>query len=94
MGSAEYIENSKLFRIYLDSIVYSVYFTELKKNWSQSKTDPSLGHRVDLSEIQAAVEKINGVEKAVVLCYKPNEPGQKVICFFTAKTFENDKVCF
>ena len=67
---------------------------ELTKKRIRLKTYPSLGHRVDLSEIQAAVEKINGVEKAVVLCYKPNEPGQKVICFFTAKTFENDKVCF
>ena len=50
------------------------------------------GHRVDLSEIQLAVEKINGVDKAVVLCYKPNEPAQKVICFFTSEILENGKV--
>ena len=52
------------------------------------------GHRVDLSEIQLAVEKINGVDKAVVLCYKPNEPAQKVICFFTSEILENGKVCW
>ena len=50
------------------------------------------GHRVDLSEIQLAVEKISGVDKAVVLCYKPNEPAQKVICFFTSEILENGKV--
>ena len=50
------------------------------------------GHRVDLSEIQTAVTKIVGVEKAIVLCYKPNEPAQKVICFYTTKTLDNEKV--
>ena len=75
-------------------VIFKILNSGTEKTRIRFKTDPSLGHRVDLSEIQAAVEKINGVEKAVVLCYKPNEPGQKVICFFTSKTFENDKVCF
>ena len=42
------------------------------------------GHRVDLSEIEKAVSSIEGVERAVVLCYKPNEVAQKVLCYFTS----------
>jgi len=42
------------------------------------------GHRVDLSEIEKAVTSVEGVDKAVILCYKPNEPAQKVLCFFSS----------
>ena len=42
------------------------------------------GHRVDLSEIEKAVNGLAAIDKAVVLCFKPNEPSQKVLCFFTS----------
>jgi acyl-coenzyme A synthetase/AMP-(fatty) acid ligase len=34
------------------------------------------GHRVDLSEIQKAVQVVPGLDKALVLCYKPGRPEQ------------------
>jgi acyl-coenzyme A synthetase/AMP-(fatty) acid ligase len=34
------------------------------------------GHRVDLSEIQKAVQAVPGLDKALVLCYKPGRPEQ------------------
>jgi len=43
------------------------------------------GHRVDLAEIEKAVCAIESVQAAIVLCYKPGEAQQKVICFYTAK---------
>ena len=46
------------------------------------------GHRVDLSEIEKTVKSFEVIDKAVVLCYKPNEPAQKVLCYFTVKTKE------
>ena len=46
------------------------------------------GHRVDLSEIEKAVKSFDAIDKAVVLCYKPNQPAQKVLCYFTVKTKE------
>ena len=46
------------------------------------------GHRVDLSEIEKAVKSFDAIDKAVVLCYKPNEPAQKVLCYFTVNTKE------
>lgn len=46
------------------------------------------GHRVDLSEIEKAVVCLQGVDKAVILCYKPNEAAQKVLCFFTSNEKE------
>ena len=51
------------------------------------------GHRVDLSEIEKVVSCVHGVNKAVILCYKPNEPAQKVLCFFTSEpaTTETEK---
>ena len=39
---------------------------------------------MDLSEIEKAVIGVEGVDKAVILCYKPNEPAQKVLCFFSS----------
>ena len=48
------------------------------------------GHRVDLSEIEKAASSIAGIEKVVILCYKPNESAQKVLCYFVAS--QNVKV--
>ncbi|XP_003706624.1 nonribosomal peptide synthetase ebony [Megachile rotundata] len=41
------------------------------------------GHRVDLTEVENAVSKVPGVDKVVVLCYKPGELSQTLIAFVT-----------
>ena len=42
------------------------------------------GHRVDLAEIDKAVVGVDGVAKACVLCYRPGEAQQKVLCYYSA----------
>lgn len=42
----------------------------------EGRTDSQVkvrGHRVDLSEVEQAVAAVPGVDKSVVLCYKPGE---------------------
>ena len=34
------------------------------------------GHRVDMNEVQMAVQKVKGVEKVTIICYKPGEVDQ------------------
>ncbi|XP_076759929.1 nonribosomal peptide synthetase ebony [Xylocopa sonorina] len=41
------------------------------------------GHRVDLTEVEKTVSRAPGVDKAVVLCYKPGELFQALIAFVT-----------
>ncbi|KAK7603033.1 hypothetical protein V9T40_003032 [Parthenolecanium corni] len=41
------------------------------------------GQRVDLSEVQGALNKIDVVQKSAVLCYKPGDMNQAVIAFVT-----------
>ena len=41
------------------------------------------GHRVDMSEIEKAVQNIPSVDRVAILTFKPNEPMQKVLCYFT-----------
>ncbi|XP_059470894.1 beta-alanyl-bioamine nonribosomal peptide synthetase ebony [Neocloeon triangulifer] len=41
------------------------------------------GHRVDLSEIQKAVQAVPGLDKVIVLCYQPGRPEQAVLAFVT-----------
>lgn len=43
------------------------------------------GHRVDLSEVEKAVSSIDGVDKGVVLCYKPGEINQALLAFVKTK---------
>ena len=43
------------------------------------------GHRVDLAEIDKAVNAVEGINKSSVLCYKPGEPQQKVLCYYTVE---------
>jgi len=43
------------------------------------------GHRVDLSEVEKAVTDVPGIKKCAVLCYKPGEPQQKVLCYYTVE---------
>ncbi|KAL1137996.1 hypothetical protein AAG570_009691, partial [Ranatra chinensis] len=48
----------------------------------EGRTDSQVkvrGHRVDLAEIEASLSQIKGIEKAVVLCYKPGEINQVLI---------------
>ena len=41
------------------------------------------GHRVDLTEIEKAVRDLEKVTNTIVLCYKPAQPGQKLLCYYT-----------
>ncbi|XP_068234684.1 beta-alanyl-bioamine nonribosomal peptide synthetase ebony [Palaemon carinicauda] len=43
------------------------------------------GHRVDMSEVQAAVQKVPGVDKSYLLCYKPGEVNQALVAFYTTQ---------
>lgn len=43
------------------------------------------GHRVDLTEVEKIVSRASGVDKAVVLCYKPGELSQTLVAFVTLK---------
>ncbi|KAF5303145.1 hypothetical protein FQR65_LT08308 [Abscondita terminalis] len=50
----------------------------------EGRTDSQIkvrGHRVDLAEIDKAVNALEGVDKAVVLCYKPGEINQTILAF-------------
>lgn len=52
----------------------------------EGRTDSQVkvrGHRVDLAEIDAALNKIKGVDKTAVLCYRPGEVDQMVIAYIT-----------
>lgn len=45
----------------------------------EGRTDSQVkvrGHRVDLSEVERAVNEVTGVDKGVVLCYKAGEVNQ------------------
>lgn len=43
------------------------------------------GHKVNLLQVQATAEKVDGVGKAVALCIECGEGKQKVVLFFTAE---------
>ncbi|OAD52131.1 Tyrocidine synthase 3 [Eufriesea mexicana] len=49
------------------------------------------GHRVDLAEVEKVVTRAPGVDKVVVLCYKPGELSQELIAFIT--TANNSSTC-
>nr|XP_018903748.1 PREDICTED: uncharacterized protein LOC109034831 [Bemisia tabaci] len=52
----------------------------------EGRTDSQVkvrGHRVDMSEIENSLHKINGVDKVAVLCYKPGEVDQAILAFVT-----------
>lgn len=54
----------------------------------EGRTDSQVkirGHRVDLSEVEKAVNSIDGIDKGVVLCYKPGEMDQALLAFVTTK---------
>lgn len=52
----------------------------------EGRTDSQVkirGHRVDLAEVEKAVNGVEGVDKAVVLCYRPGEIDQALLAFTT-----------
>lgn len=52
----------------------------------EGRTDSQVkirGHRVDIAEVEKAVNSLEGVEKGVVLCYKPGEMNQALLAFIT-----------
>ncbi|KAJ8940685.1 hypothetical protein NQ318_017735 [Aromia moschata] len=52
----------------------------------EGRTDSQVkirGHRVDLAEVEKAVNSVDGVGKAVVLCYQPGEINQALLAFVT-----------
>jgi hypothetical protein len=49
------------------------------------------GHRIDLSEIEAAAHRIAGVSRACALCFRPGQPEQRVLCYFTAEEEEEER---
>ncbi|CAG0889023.1 unnamed protein product [Darwinula stevensoni] len=51
----------------------------------EGRTDSQVkvrGHRVDLSEIEAALSKVPAVAKATVLCYHPGGLDQEIVAFY------------
>jgi hypothetical protein len=48
------------------------------------------GHRIDLSEIEAAAHRIAGVSRACALCFRPGQPDQRVLCYYTADEQEEE----
>ncbi|KAK5644614.1 hypothetical protein RI129_005914 [Pyrocoelia pectoralis] len=60
----------------------------------EGRTDSQVkirGHRVDLSEIEKTVNSIDGIEKGVVLCYKPGELNQTLLAFITTEASLNER---
>ncbi|XP_042893379.1 putative acyl-activating enzyme 19 [Penaeus japonicus] len=54
----------------------------------EGRTDSQVkvrGHRVDLSEIEAALQKVEEVDKVHILVYKPGEVNQALVAFYTSK---------
>lgn len=63
-------------------------FARIEKNQIiyEGRTDSQVkirGHRVDLTEVEKALNGVDGVDKAVVLCYKPGEINQALLAFVT-----------
>ncbi|KAH0808989.1 hypothetical protein GEV33_013801 [Tenebrio molitor] len=59
----------------------------------EGRTDSQVkirGHRVDLSEVEKAVSAVEGVEKAVVLCYQPGEMNQALLAFVKSGALMNE----
>ncbi|XP_063703822.1 beta-alanyl-bioamine nonribosomal peptide synthetase ebony [Culicoides brevitarsis] len=58
----------------------------------EGRTDSQIkirGHRVDLSEVEKNILSLNGIEKAVVLCYHAGEIDQALLAFVTLEEGQN-----
>ncbi|XP_063842218.1 beta-alanyl-bioamine nonribosomal peptide synthetase ebony-like [Scylla paramamosain] len=44
------------------------------------------GHRVDMTEVEIAVKKVEGVDKVTIICYKPGEVDQALLAFYTSNS--------
>ncbi|CAH0555248.1 unnamed protein product [Brassicogethes aeneus] len=59
----------------------------------EGRTDSQIkirGHRVDLSEVERAVNALDVVEKGIVLCYQPGEITQALLAFVTTTSLVNE----
>ncbi|XP_025833499.1 uncharacterized protein LOC108741169 isoform X2 [Agrilus planipennis] len=59
----------------------------------EGRTDSQVkirGHRVDLSEVEKAVNAIEEVDKGIVICYKPGELNQALLAFVTTEANINE----
>nr|CAH7759240.1 unnamed protein product [Callosobruchus chinensis] len=59
----------------------------------EGRTDSQIkvrGHRVDLSEVEKTVAAVEGIDKAVVLCYNPGEMNQALLAFITTNTLMSE----
>ncbi|CAH1280253.1 unnamed protein product [Diabrotica balteata] len=66
-------------------------FARLEKGilYYEGRTDSQVkirGHRVDTAEVEKAVNSLEGIEKGVVLCYKPGEMNQALLAFITTES--------
>ncbi|XP_014252851.1 uncharacterized protein LOC106668519 isoform X2 [Cimex lectularius] len=55
----------------------------------EGRTDSQIkvrGNRVDLAEVETALNKISGVQKGVVLCHRLGESGQQIVAFVLLET--------
>ncbi|CAH1394602.1 unnamed protein product [Nezara viridula] len=71
-------ENKILFKTGDYATVYNGILIFEGRNDSQVKVR---GNRVDLSEIETALNKLQEVEKGVVLCYNPGQIDQELVAF-------------
>nr|ATB56363.1 Ebony2 [Leptinotarsa decemlineata] len=71
-------------------------FARLEKGvlFYEGRTDSQVkirGHRVDMMEVEKAVSSIDGVEKAIVLCYKPGDIDQALLAFVKSNNLQNER---
>ncbi|KAK9708009.1 AMP-binding enzyme [Popillia japonica] len=87
----KFVENS----LAIDPMFAKLYrtgdFAKLEKGtiFYEGRTDSQIkirGHRVDLAEIEKAVTSIDGIGKAIVLCYQPGEINQALLAFVLTET--------
>ncbi|XP_018568645.1 uncharacterized protein LOC108908938 [Anoplophora glabripennis] len=60
----------------------------------EGRTDSQVkvrGHRVDLAEVEKAVNSLEEVDKGIVLCYKPGELNQTLLAFVTSQSLMSEQ---
>lgn len=83
-----FIENPLAVDMKYDRIYRTGDFASTHKGilYYEGRTDSQIkirGHRVDLSEVEKNIASINGITKAVVLCYHTGEIDQALLAFVT-----------
>ena len=80
-----------LIRFALDDLILSIsdnYIVKVRggRLYFEGRLDSQVkvrGHRVDLTEIEKAVRDVEKVTNTIVLCYKPGQLSQKLLCYYT-----------